>query len=137
MYNFRKKYAIPRRSHNMIGMKCNCIYALLLNQVNAFDQIKQLILEYFYEDIGIESAFQYWWSGFLVNYIGSDLTHYYSCYIMITFPPQVQGLCAICSCIPLQQNGHQNLKDIKVKLFLGNQREDSTIQFQEGLLSLQ
>ena len=53
-----------------MDIKLNYVYALALSQVFVYDQTKNLLLGIFYESLGPQKAFHFWWTGFLVENLG-------------------------------------------------------------------
>ena len=67
---FRKRYGIKKVDQNLLGIKLNFFYVIILNQALVFDQIKQTIIETYYDTLTLETAFHYFWLGFVINNLG-------------------------------------------------------------------
>ena len=67
---FRKRYGIKKVNQNILGIKLNYFYVIILNQALVFDQIKQSLIETFYDTLSLETAFQYFWLGFVMDNLG-------------------------------------------------------------------
>ena len=64
----RKRYGISKRFQNIIGLRMNCIYALVCNEFTGlFHGLKLAFLQYFQEDLGMEQVFVIWWLGNIMN----------------------------------------------------------------------
>ena len=66
----RHKYDIIKSYQNIMDIKLQFFYTLLLNQTNVIDQVMNIFLQIFYEKIGPNDAFSLWWSVFLFENIG-------------------------------------------------------------------
>ena len=69
-YFFRKKYGIKKVNQNLLGIKSNFLYVIILNQALLFNQIKQLLIETYYDTLTLETASQYSWLGFVIDNLG-------------------------------------------------------------------
>ena len=67
---FRKRYGIKKVNQNLLGIKLNYLYVIILNQALMFDQIKQSIIETYYDTLTLETAFHYFWLGFVIDNLG-------------------------------------------------------------------
>ena len=45
---------------------------IILNQALVFDQIKQSIIETYYDTLTLETAFYYFWLGFVIENLGES-----------------------------------------------------------------
>ena len=63
-YCFSKRYSLKKRPHNLMDIKLNYVFALILSQVFVYDQTKNVFIGIFYESLGPEKAFKIWWLGF-------------------------------------------------------------------------
>ena len=50
----------------------NYFYVIILNQALVFDQIKQSIIETYYDTLTLETAFYYFWLGFVIDNLGES-----------------------------------------------------------------
>ena len=68
----RKRYDIKKRvfNINIIDIKLHFVYTFLLNLLNAMEQILNLNLHFYYENVGPSKAFNCWWSYFVFENIG-------------------------------------------------------------------
>ena len=69
---FRKRYGIKKINQNLLGIKLNYFYVIILNQALVFDQIKQSIIETYYDTLTLETAFYYFWLGFVIENLGES-----------------------------------------------------------------
>ena len=65
----RKRYGIIKRDQNLMDLTLNFVYGIVLISSLLFDQVKNVSLEVFNEDLGTELAFQLWLSGFIFDSI--------------------------------------------------------------------
>ena len=67
---FRKKYNIKKSFFNIIDIKLHFLYTILLNCLTVMDQIVNLYIETYYQNLGPFKAFDIWWSTFVWQNIG-------------------------------------------------------------------
>ena len=70
---FRKKYAIKKIHQNLLGIRLNYVYAMVINQTSLFHDFKQILIEIFYNSLDLKQAYYYFWLGFLVENIGEPI----------------------------------------------------------------
>ena len=68
--SFRHKYSIIKSYQNIMDIKLQFCYTLLLNQTIVLNAGMNIFLQIFYEQIGPDNAFELWWSVFLFEKIG-------------------------------------------------------------------
>ena len=73
LFVFRKKYGIKKVNHNLLGIKYNYFYVIILNQALVFDQIKNLLIETYYDTLTLETAFHYFWLGLVIENLGESI----------------------------------------------------------------
>ena len=66
-YCFSKRYSLKKMPQNLMDIKLNYVFALILSQVFVYDQTKNVFIGIFYESLGPEKAFKIWWLGFLMD----------------------------------------------------------------------
>ena len=64
-YDLRHKYDIIKSNQNIMDIKLQFCYTLLLNQTIVLINVTSIFLQIFYEKIGPNNAFELWWSVFL------------------------------------------------------------------------
>lgn len=70
----RKCYRLPRKPQNFICIKINWLYALVLTESVALNQLTLFLLEYFYNSLELDTVFYYWWlSHIFTDHIGKKL----------------------------------------------------------------
>ena len=69
--SFRKYHVIKRRNVNVLDLKLNYTYGMLVTTFLVLDQVKQTYLELYYDFLGPDSTFFYWTLGFFVENLGS------------------------------------------------------------------
>ena len=69
--SFRKYHVIKRRNVNILDLKLQYTYGMLVTTFMVLDQVKQIFLEFYYDFLGPNSAFFYWILGFFVENLGS------------------------------------------------------------------
>ena len=69
-YDLRHKYDIIKSNQNIMDIKLQFCYTLLLNQTIVLINVTSIFLQIFYEKIGPNNAFELWWSVFLFEKIG-------------------------------------------------------------------
>ena len=69
-YDLRHKYDIIKSNQNIMDIKLQFCYTLLLNQTIVLINVTSIFLQIFYEKIGPNDAFLLWWSVFLFDNIG-------------------------------------------------------------------
>ena len=67
---FRKKYSIKKSLFNLIDIKLHFLYTILLNSVPLMDQIVNLYIETYYQNLGPFRSFNLWWSSFVLENLG-------------------------------------------------------------------
>ena len=69
-----KRHGIPKRRRNLITMHQQTIYVVTLSILIITDQILLIILEMFYEELGVDNVFTIWWSFHLITFGLSNLS---------------------------------------------------------------
>ena len=95
---FRKRYGIKKVDQNLLGIKLNFFYVIILNQALVFDQIKQTIIETYYDTLTLETAFHYFWLGFVINNLG-ELVISICTYSYTLMPLYIIGTRLLCNVI--------------------------------------
>ena len=129
---FRKKYGIKKINQNLLGIKSNYFYVVILNQALLFNQIKQLLIETYYDMLTLETASQYSWLGFVIDNLGEFNSHIvwiHSICISEIYEIQVQGCSAMSSYSFLLQRDSQNSRDTWRNPFQGNQNRAELFLF--------
>ena len=67
---FRKKYNIKKSFFNIIDIKLHFLYTILLNCLNPIDQIVNLYIQSYYQNLGPFRAFNIWWLTFVWENLG-------------------------------------------------------------------
>ena len=67
---FRKKYNIKKSFFNLIDIKLHFLYTILLNSIPPMDQIVNLYIETYYQNLGPFRSFNLWWSSFVLENLG-------------------------------------------------------------------
>ena len=68
---FRKCHVIRRRNVNVLDLKLQYAYGMVVTAFLGFHQIKHIFLELYYDLLGPNSAFCYWILGHLIENLGS------------------------------------------------------------------
>jgi hypothetical protein len=67
----RKRYRLQRKPQNLIGIKTNWLYALIITESTVLKQLKIFVLEYYYNSMELDTVFYYWWIGHVfMDHIG-------------------------------------------------------------------
>ena len=53
-----------------MDMKLQFCYTILLNNLIVIDQVMNIFIQLFYENIGLKNAFEIWWSMYLFENLG-------------------------------------------------------------------
>ena len=69
------KHAIRKSYQNIMDMKLQFWYTILLNNLIVIDQVMNIFIQLFYENIGPKNAFEIWWSMFLFENLGIILMY--------------------------------------------------------------
>ena len=70
---FRKHFHITKQQENLMDFKFHFFYGCFLIFVIGSHQLKNVFLEIFYEEIGIEWTFQIWLHIYLIQNVGKYL----------------------------------------------------------------
>ena len=66
-----KCYAIPKLSHNFMNIQLQYAFGNIHAAIVLLDQLKNTILQLFYDYFGQQLVFQLWWSMFVIENIGN------------------------------------------------------------------
>ena len=67
---FSKKAGIMRRPQNLLDIKSHCVITNIMFSFLPIDQMKNLYLEYYYNQLGPERVFQIWSNMFTIENLG-------------------------------------------------------------------
>ena len=70
-FSSRKHHIIKRRNVNVLDLKLQYAYGMLVTAFLVLDQIKQVFMELYYNLLGPDSAFFYWILGHVVENLSS------------------------------------------------------------------
>ena len=67
---FRKFHAIPKVDWNLMDLKLQSLFVNLMIIEVILDQVKNILIQNYYEQLGLENVFFLWWLSFYFENIG-------------------------------------------------------------------
>ena len=69
-FYYRKFHAIRKIQLNLLDLKLQYTFCMVMVYEVFFDQVKNILLQAYYDHLGLDTVFNSWWLSFLIENLG-------------------------------------------------------------------